>query len=378
MRYGDKRIFEDSNKLDKFIKLRSEGVPFPMLAAHFKCDHSSLVYQWQKYLIENDLSDMNFKDRRERFKNWKLQNPDEYEKLALEEERSFNGNVKKFQEWQKKYNQKQKAKELKRKKFLLELEKRAKQKDKKKTYLQKQLERQYLDVQKRKKIKQEIYQKKVEDITYKYKVERRTLEDIGIEYGVTRERIRQILEKAGVDRNFYTMNYFKICPCKKEFTTKRNNQIYCSRACMVAGMKVHRTPEQLAFIKEKRKADMRKRAIARYATLKNDPAWLKKQYDSNIRWRNSPAGKAYLEKYQQDYKEKYRLRAKARRMLNPEAAREAYRKRYHQEKADPVKREKRNKRQREYYQKRKNNPKYIEWRKNYYLKRKKRNAKNKN
>src|SRR3990167_3559861 len=46
---GNKRIFTNKKNLDKLIRLRIEGMSFLKIAKEFKCDHATVVYQWQKF-----------------------------------------------------------------------------------------------------------------------------------------------------------------------------------------------------------------------------------------------------------------------------------------------------------------------------------------
>lgn len=49
MRHGDTRIFKDPAKVQELIAMRIARMSFPKIALHFNCDHSTVIYHWQKY-----------------------------------------------------------------------------------------------------------------------------------------------------------------------------------------------------------------------------------------------------------------------------------------------------------------------------------------
>jgi len=49
MKTGQKRIFTPE-KIEEMVALRKQGYSFPLLGKKFNCDHSSVIYQYKKYL----------------------------------------------------------------------------------------------------------------------------------------------------------------------------------------------------------------------------------------------------------------------------------------------------------------------------------------
>lgn len=66
MRTPYKKIFQDQSKVAELLKLRSEGYSMERLARYFRCDHTSIMYQLKKRLVETKIKNYtkpNFKKR---------------------------------------------------------------------------------------------------------------------------------------------------------------------------------------------------------------------------------------------------------------------------------------------------------------------------
>ena len=57
MKYTYRRVFTDPNVLLEMLKLRAEGENFTYLAKKYNVDHSSIIYQCQKYEVSPKAKD---------------------------------------------------------------------------------------------------------------------------------------------------------------------------------------------------------------------------------------------------------------------------------------------------------------------------------
>lgn len=55
MRKGDKKIFNTQETINDIISLREKGWTYPKIAKKYNCDHTSIIYQIQKYLKKGNV-----------------------------------------------------------------------------------------------------------------------------------------------------------------------------------------------------------------------------------------------------------------------------------------------------------------------------------